>query len=483
MRLSGIFALTGIAVLSTAFAARAEEGYRLDLEGPAMLHAALGATARGTCSVTLEPPSAGGEAEGWSFAVSATDARIVGITVEGTAGEGAWAGGFERSEIVSGPEGGGAVSTVILPAGGPLVLPPFRRRSIAAIEVETVIVDFGADFPQGATLWFPEELPGSAGPVKNTVLEDGSEVVPSFEDSTLRIERWPTERCSDVSVGFSTDNLYTPVPFAGIIGGEAGSGELRVPVDRGETGKSMVYVDLAKSAGDYGVQGFSLSVALDGDAHLVDVTYAGTAIEKIFGRGSFLFLEIVDPDMNHGQQGAVMSAVGFCKKPCPFPPLGTYSLMRLSVESQGPQAFEDFLAGLRFKDGLVGTGEPVPNCVTVEGVSFRACNTFDASLAIRFQLYSSPFFVRGNANGDGRVDISDAIWIFYELFLGGPKTTCRDAADSNNDARIDISDPVFILNHLLHEGRPPPSPYPDCGTDPDGAADGMVCVDPQPLCH
>jgi len=76
-------------------------------------------------------------------------------------------------------------------------------------------------------------------------------------------------------------------------------------------------------------------------------------------------------------------------------------------------------------------------------------------------------FVRGNSNNDATVDLSDAVAILNDLFLGQPATApCRDALDSNDSGATDISDGVFILNFLFLGGAPIPAPYPDPGLDP-----------------
>jgi hypothetical protein len=87
-------------------------------------------------------------------------------------------------------------------------------------------------------------------------------------------------------------------------------------------------------------------------------------------------------------------------------------------------------------------------------------------------------FRRGNANGAGGVDISDAIWNLRFLFSGGAPPPCPDAADANDDGSVDISDSLFILGYLFFGSAPPPAPGPTvCGMDPTADALGP-CVDP-----
>ncbi|MBN1419406.1 MAG: lamin tail domain-containing protein, partial [Planctomycetes bacterium] len=75
-------------------------------------------------------------------------------------------------------------------------------------------------------------------------------------------------------------------------------------------------------------------------------------------------------------------------------------------------------------------------------------------------------FVRGDANGDGAVNVSDVSRILYGLFgdLGLP--SCLDAADVNDDGRVNVSDPSALLLYLFGDGGPPEPPFPEAGADP-----------------
>jgi hypothetical protein len=78
-------------------------------------------------------------------------------------------------------------------------------------------------------------------------------------------------------------------------------------------------------------------------------------------------------------------------------------------------------------------------------------------------------FKRGDTNNDGKVDISDAVYMLGHLFLGGPRWVCEEGSDVNGDTKSDISDPVYALGFLFLGGPAPKSPFPDCGQDPGGA--------------
>jgi hypothetical protein len=87
-----------------------------------------------------------------------------------------------------------------------------------------------------------------------------------------------------------------------------------------------------------------------------------------------------------------------------------------------------------------------------------------------------PVFIRGDANQNGAIDISDAVAILGSLFLDGDEPRCFDAADINDDGRLDISDAVAGLAFLFLGGFSIPDPGPTfCGQD--------LTVDELQLCH
>ena len=91
------------------------------------------------------------------------------------------------------------------------------------------------------------------------------------------------------------------------------------------------------------------------------------------------------------------------------------------------------------------------------------CEDSDCSEVESCQVES---FVRGDANGDAEVNISDASFTLRYLFQGGSVPGCFLAVDANGDSQVDISDAAFTLSFLFLGARRPPEPYPGCGTDP-----------------
>ena len=82
-------------------------------------------------------------------------------------------------------------------------------------------------------------------------------------------------------------------------------------------------------------------------------------------------------------------------------------------------------------------------------------------------------FVRGEANGDGSIDISDAVNMLFVFFAGAP-TDCEDALDANDDGSLNVTDAVRLLDYLFRAGAAPAAPFPAASSDPT-TADALGC--------
>ncbi len=87
-------------------------------------------------------------------------------------------------------------------------------------------------------------------------------------------------------------------------------------------------------------------------------------------------------------------------------------------------------------------------------------------------------FIRGEANGDGRLDLTDAVAILFYLFGDTGGTGCPRAGDVDDSGDLDITDPLALLGYLFTEGAAPRAPFPECGTDPTD--DPLSCTEHVP---
>jgi hypothetical protein len=87
--------------------------------------------------------------------------------------------------------------------------------------------------------------------------------------------------------------------------------------------------------------------------------------------------------------------------------------------------------------------------------------------------FGGAVFVRGDANGDGRLNVTDPLLILRQLFQGGIASPCARAADPDDSGALDLGDAVYVLQYLFRSGAAPPAPYPECGEDP--TPDDLPC--------
>ena len=92
-------------------------------------------------------------------------------------------------------------------------------------------------------------------------------------------------------------------------------------------------------------------------------------------------------------------------------------------------------------------------------------------------------FHRGDADDNGKLELTDAVRILAFLFTAGPPPTCADAADADDNGKLELTDGVRILRFLFQGdvGPAPPGPPGDgvaCGTDPTpvDAGTDLGCV-------
>lgn len=116
----------------------------------------------------------------------------------------------------------------------------------------------------------------------------------------------------------------------------------------------------------------------------------------------------------------------------------------------------DLTGECRMTDGN-SDGEFVPDVGAFEAPGLSLCG--------------AEVFLRGDCDGNGAVQITDAINLLGYLFLGTFEPSCPDACDTNDDGNIDLSDPLYILTFLFIGGIDPiPAPYPEPGPDTTGDA-------------
>ena len=135
-----------IAVLVLAGAARAQS-FVIGFDGPAVLSGPEGSVVEATYFATLTPLD-GKAAQAWDIIVSATNATLTGISLEGTTADGIInhqpCFGLPECNFVTNQLGNGMVCSAVLPSlNSSPTLPPSGTSTIARITVQVVVPSCG----------------------------------------------------------------------------------------------------------------------------------------------------------------------------------------------------------------------------------------------------------------------------------------------------------------------------------------------------
>lgn len=96
---------------------------------------------------------------------------------------------------------------------------------------------------------------------------------------------------------------------------------------------------------------------------------------------------------------------------------------------------------------------------------------------------NAPRFVRGDCDGNGAINISDAVCSLDWLFRGGAEPGCVAAANVDGTGAVNIADTIHLLAHLFRGGPAPFPPFPGCGPGTLDADDEVGCGTPPESCR
>lgn len=61
----------------------------------------------------------------------------------------------------------------------------------------------------------------------------------------------------------------------------------------------------------------------------------------------------------------------------------------------------------------------------------------------------------GDANADGKISVSDVVYLVNYLFKAGPAAKPYEAGEANCDGKVTVSDVVYLVNYLFKAGAAP----------------------------
>jgi len=270
-----------------------------------------------------------------------------------------------------------------------------------------------------------------------------------------------TQRCFwvlEISMRMRTWLLSAMLPWALV--GQALSSEFLFAVGDATARVEGPFQIPVRADAPFSYQGFSLALRYPADEISVDrVSVQGTILEALgadFVHGEVLpgfgIINVaVLVDALPPFDGALIPAVGF--------PLDLFHLDG-DVLRQTPGE-----VAISFVTPAARPAAAVATLFSVDNAPVAPDRLLDGLLRVELPPLV-PAFIRGDANLDRSMDISDPILVLAWRFLGGPGLRCDDAADANADDAVDVSDAVFLLAFLFMDGARPFPPQGRPGPDP-----------------
>ena len=84
-----------------------------------------------------------------------------------------------------------------------------------------------------------------------------------------------------------------------------------------------------------------------------------------------------------------------------------------------------------------------------------ACTKDSSEISVYDRAVLGPEYIRGDANGDGLIDIADVVYLINYLFINGPAPDPLWVGDANCDEVVNIADVIHLVNYLFIDGPPP----------------------------
>ncbi len=400
----------------------------------------------------------------WTIAVVHDPAfELVQVTMDGTSA-GALLDpddGFIRIDAIDPARNGGKVGYTALGAlslAKPTCLPADRASTLVSATYRGTFPSVDRPSDLTARFEFADQIVSGSGQVVNTV------TVGNVIDDPMLVS---LERTLKVTPACEYALAMTVTAPGATVA--ADGMHLAVETHAGQEFLFDAAIALSSALpGPDGAEGWSLSVRHDRSFfEIVDATTAGTDGETYADpEERYLKTSIVDD----GDQatGFISAAILSLGAPRSLPPAGTFTIARARYRLAAPHDQPDTFTTtpIRLEGGLKEAPASVENAVLVGGESRTPCKLVPLRLEVAV-LPGSAVFARGDANNDGRANVSDAVWLVTSLFLGGVSSPCEAAGDVNADRKIDSGDVVFLLQYLFRGGASVPPPFPRCGHDPD----------------
>ena len=336
---------------------------------------------------------------------------------------------------------------------------------LQAVAVE--FLDTSVDLEEGeATLLaifddsapFDQALPSPSNALLGTLVLDASSWLVPTNVEPIAFANGVGEPAIDTLV-FVEGNAVLP----DLVDGSLSVLSQNVLIAASTTGQAAVgEIDYEVSLRGYNIddlQGFSAALAFDPTVLQCASTTIDGTITQVAGAE---FVEgVIDNDVGFAVLGVLMDIL---------PPYDGQVIPATGIEMEFARIYFDVSGSLTVTQQTQLSFEndlgvpPISNVFVIQNQSVAPV-TIDLTIDIAVD----GIFLRGDADGNLRLDLADAInnLVFMTNSCPAcPIPLCPKALDVNDDARIDLSDAIHLLSFLYLDGPQPAEPYPVPGVDP-----------------
>jgi Dockerin type I domain len=144
----------------------------------------------------------------------------------------------------------------------------------------------------------------------------------------------------------------------------------------------------------------------------------------------------------------------------PTDSLTEYVFMHVTIEK-----LIEYAEGIIIIDSTAQVGLYGPwlwNMGSIVGEVYPSFNCGEGPAVITY--CQAPVFC-GDANSDGTINVTDAVYIINYIFVGGDAPYPLENAEVNCDGLVNVSDAVWIMNYIFYSGNAP------CDVDGEGEPD------------
>ena len=123
----------------------------------------------------------------------------------------------------------------------------------------------------------------------------------------------------------------------------------------------------------------------------------------------------------------------------------------LTASMQGYQLVTDVLDGFGGESESDNYRIPVNSGGQPSAIGISESDSF----TVEAGFVHASFVMRGDATGDGLIDVGDVLYLVNYLFLGTSAPCPMEAGDATCDGIVDVADVLFLINYLFLGTSPP----------------------------